>query len=57
MSEFFTDGEEVGIHYRSHEIGSGDIDAENRTVKLTFSSETSSVERRAGVEILDHGKD
>ena len=56
MSDFFTDGEQVGIHYRTLEVRKDGIDDENRTVELSFSSETEEVERAAGIEILDHSK-
>ena len=45
--------EKIGSQFRNHNIKSGNIDEEARTVDLSFSSELP-VERYFGNEILDH---
>ena len=44
----------ISDQYRELGIRSGDIDIDNRTVDITFSSETDDVERYYGIEVLDH---
>ena len=44
------------VQYRHVTFDREAIDKEERTVELAFSSETESVERMFGVEILDHAK-
>lgn len=44
----------VGKQYRDFSILREDVDRGKRTVALSFSSETDQVQRRFGVEILDH---
>ncbi len=45
-----------GRLYRHFELNREDIDKENRTVELSFSSESQEIERWFGIEILDHDK-
>ena len=46
---------QIKNQYRNLDINSGNIDEENRTVELSFSSEEP-VERHFGIEILDHNE-
>lgn len=48
---------ELGRMYRTYELGirAESVDAEKRTVELSFSSETAEVDRWFGTEILGHG--
>lgn len=41
--------------YRSFDLKREQVNADDRTVELAFSSETEKVERWDGIEILDHG--
>ena len=45
---------ESGLLQRTFALNTRDVDTENRTVDLAFSSETRDVERWFGTEILDH---
>lgn len=43
-------------NYRNIAISQNDLNIEERTLKMTFSSETEEVERDFGIEILGHGE-
>ncbi len=53
-TEFFKNGEQIGAQYRLIDIDPSRVDVDERTVCPSFSSETGTIQRERGVEILGH---